>query len=250
MSNERNPVLEQFKKGYFTVNKTDHPFSNMGVNQAHQQNNKVVKVDDGGSIGILENETTLLKWAVAGPIMSDLLNQTDQDLHNTQKLPKYHGDTDLYEKNFKNDRNSILEALMEDGNPFCEEESILVKIVLKHVLDENATSSARCARENALNQFDCFVDDQLRNGTTSLYDNITKNNLLLFRSKNTVVTSSKILPIQKQIDDSTQICLSPAKTEMAILIIFLHMRIMPTLALCQNMGNGGSVLQNQIFYSA
>ena len=117
--------------------------------------------------------------------MSDLLNQTDQDLQNTQKLPKYHGDTDLYEKNFKNDRNSILEALMEDGNPFCEEESILVKIVLKHVLDENATSSARCARENALNQFDCFVDDQLRNGTTSLYDNITKNNLLLFRSKNT-----------------------------------------------------------------
>ena len=35
MSNESNPVLEQFKKGYFTVNKTDHPISNMGVNKAH-----------------------------------------------------------------------------------------------------------------------------------------------------------------------------------------------------------------------
>ena len=65
-------ILEQF----FSVKKTDHPFSNMGVDQAHEQNNKVVIVD-GGAIGILENETALLKWAVAGPIISDLLNQTD-----------------------------------------------------------------------------------------------------------------------------------------------------------------------------
>ena len=46
----------------------------MGVDQAHEQNNKVAKVD-GGAIGILENETALLKWAVAGPIVSELLNQ-------------------------------------------------------------------------------------------------------------------------------------------------------------------------------
>ena len=39
MSNESNPVLEQFNKGYFTVNKTDRPFSSVGVDQAHEQNN-------------------------------------------------------------------------------------------------------------------------------------------------------------------------------------------------------------------
>ena len=78
---------------------------------------------------------------------------------------------------------------MEYGNPFCEEEPMLVQIVSKHVLDENATSSAKCAREIGLNQFDSFINDQLWNGAASLYDNITKNNLLLFRSKNTVVTS-------------------------------------------------------------
>ena len=46
----------------------------MGVDQADEQNNELVKVD-GGAIGILENETALPKWAVAGPIVSDLLNQ-------------------------------------------------------------------------------------------------------------------------------------------------------------------------------
>ena len=48
----------------------------MAVGEAHEQNNYVVKVD-GGAFDILKNETALLKWAVAGPIISDLLNQAD-----------------------------------------------------------------------------------------------------------------------------------------------------------------------------
>ena len=160
----------------------------MGVDQAHEQNNKVVKVD-GGVIGISENETALLKWAVAGPFINDLLNQANEDLPNPRKPPKPHRDTDLYEKNFRKNRSSFLGALMEYEKPFCEEEPMLLQIVSKHVLDENAASSAKRAREIGLNQFDSFTNDRLRNGTASLYDNITKNNLPLFCSKNTVVTS-------------------------------------------------------------
>ena len=81
MSNESNTLLQQFNKGYFIVNKTDHPFSSISVDQAHKQNNKVVKVD-GGTIGILENKKAFLKLAIVGPIISDLLNQADQDLPN------------------------------------------------------------------------------------------------------------------------------------------------------------------------
>ena len=67
---------------------------------------------------------------------------------------------------------------------------ILVQIVSKHVLDENATSSAKHSREISLNQFDSFIKNRLWNGTASINDYITKNNLLLFCSKNTVVTSN------------------------------------------------------------
>ena len=188
MRNQSNSDLEQFNKGYFTVNKTDHPFSSMGVDQAHKQNKKVVKVDVG-AIGILENETALLKWAVVGPIISDFLNQAEQDLPNSKKPPKHHKDTDLYGKNFRKDQNSFLGALVEYGNPFCEEEPMLVQIVSKQVLDKNATSLAKRAREIVLNQFDSFSNDRLRNGTASLYQNITNNNSPLFRSKNIVATS-------------------------------------------------------------
>ena len=91
-SNESNSVLEQCNKVYFFVNKTDHPFSSMSIDQAHEQNIKVVKVD-GGAIDILENESFFLKWVVSGPVRNDLLNKTNQDFPNSQKSRKNHEDT-------------------------------------------------------------------------------------------------------------------------------------------------------------
>lgn len=83
----------------------------------------------------------MLKQAVAGPIISRLLNHADQDLPNSQKPPNHHKDTD----------KSFLEALMEYENSFYKEKPILVQIVSKHVPDENKTLLAKCAREISLN---------------------------------------------------------------------------------------------------
>ena len=59
----------------------------MGVDQAHEKKNSKVVTVDGGAIGILEDEAALLKWTVGGSIVSDLLNQADQDISNPQKPP-------------------------------------------------------------------------------------------------------------------------------------------------------------------
>ena len=64
----------------------------MSIDQAHEQNIKVAKVD-GGAIDILEIESTFLKWVVSEPIRNDLLNKADQDLPNPQISRKNHDDT-------------------------------------------------------------------------------------------------------------------------------------------------------------
>ena len=51
---EHRDIFTQVMDGNSTVIKTNHVFSNMGMDQAHEQNNKRVKVD-GGAIGILDN---------------------------------------------------------------------------------------------------------------------------------------------------------------------------------------------------
>ena len=56
---------------------------------------------------------------------------------------------------------------------------ILVQIVSKHVLDENATSSAKRAREIGLNQFNSFINNRLWNGTASIYCHLFTNRQVL-----------------------------------------------------------------------
>ena len=60
LDNLPTSLLNEFVRGNFTVNKTVRVFSGMGIDQAHEQNNKCVKID-GGAIGILDNERALLE---------------------------------------------------------------------------------------------------------------------------------------------------------------------------------------------
>ena len=53
-------VTDEFVKGHFTIKKTERVFSAIGIDQAHEQNNKSVK-RDGRAIGILDNEQALLE---------------------------------------------------------------------------------------------------------------------------------------------------------------------------------------------
>ena len=44
----------------------------MGIDQAHEQNNKLVKIN-GSATDLLNNNTALLKWTVAGPEIAEML---------------------------------------------------------------------------------------------------------------------------------------------------------------------------------
>jgi len=65
-------VYNEFMKGHFTVKKTSHAFSKLAFDQAHEQNNAVVK-DDGGAIGLTESSAAPQRWMVSGPEMARLI---------------------------------------------------------------------------------------------------------------------------------------------------------------------------------
>jgi len=59
-------IAAEFKNSNFVVNKTNRAFSSLPIDQAHEQNNKIVK-GKGGAIGLTESSTQLLRWMVSGP---------------------------------------------------------------------------------------------------------------------------------------------------------------------------------------
>ena len=51
-------IYQCFSKGYFTVKKSQRSFSNIGIDQANGQNNKLIKIDSG-AIGHFDNKDAL-----------------------------------------------------------------------------------------------------------------------------------------------------------------------------------------------
>ena len=75
----------EFVKGHFTVQKTEHSFSNMAIDQAHEQNNCIVK-DDGGAVGLTESPAALRRWMVSGPEMARLINDFEASVHHSKDM--------------------------------------------------------------------------------------------------------------------------------------------------------------------
>ena len=52
------------------MHKTKRPFSSIAIDQAHEQNNKVVK-----GVGFLQNPKALLRWMVARPELARVIGE-------------------------------------------------------------------------------------------------------------------------------------------------------------------------------
>ena len=61
-----------FNAGHFTVQKTKRIFSSIPIDQAHEQNNALVK-GDGGAVGLTDNPSALRRWMIAGPEIARVL---------------------------------------------------------------------------------------------------------------------------------------------------------------------------------
>ena len=64
---DRHPVIyDEFCKNNFTVKTSNTPFSNMSLNECHNQNNACVKAE-GGAVGLTKKPAALRRWMVDEP---------------------------------------------------------------------------------------------------------------------------------------------------------------------------------------
>ena len=78
-------IYEEFKEhGHWVDTKTTNQFSAMPIDQAHEQNNELVK-GSGGAVGLTENPSALRKWMVAGPEQAQLLKFENEFISEKQQ---------------------------------------------------------------------------------------------------------------------------------------------------------------------
>ena len=121
LSHVHPQVHAEFLKGHFTVKKTNHSFSKIAIDQAHEQNNAIVK-EDGGAVGLTESPAALQRWMVSGPEMARLINDFESAVNHAQVTidKRHHEQRPGIQKAFLQDVKSLKAAFDEYGSPFLE----------------------------------------------------------------------------------------------------------------------------------
>lgn len=173
-------VHDEFNKGHFVVKKSPKVFSQMAMDQAHEQMNDQLK-GEGGIIGITDSPSALIQWTTAGPEIARINDQFEKSKETTRtSSTKHHDQTHTVQKQFASHVNSMVSTFQDLGNPFMEDSNDLIQIDTKEVMNEKAVRSVRTIESVGKAQYDTYVRDRLEQRTVPVSDIISKNNMTLF----------------------------------------------------------------------
>ena len=132
-------VAREFHQGNFVVHKSNRNLSAMAIDQAHKQNNAVIK-GDGGDIGLTENPSALRRWMEAGPELSRLVanHKMVSGTKDAKKSNRHHEQTETVQRAFFEKVKQLTTVMEETGNPFEDESGYLLLFDTKDIADPSA----------------------------------------------------------------------------------------------------------------
>ena len=176
-------IQKEFDEGLWAISRSNHRFSSMPIDQAHEQANKRVK-GVGGVIGLTENPEMLERWIITGPEISRVLDEYngDNDEDDEGEQP-HHEEGHSSQERFRRHVKDLTDVLVSKGNPFEESSHELVTLDNKVCVDEAAAGSVRMLERTGQEQYDNFRQNVLNSNDVLLTAPIKRNNLLLFHDK-------------------------------------------------------------------
>lgn len=186
LPNKHPHILKEFNAGKFTVQKSIRIFSSIPIDQAHEQNNAIIK-GDGGAVGLTDNPAALRRWMVAGPEVARLIGEFHSVYQNCSRQvdTRHHDQIPSVQAAFGKDVSSLVGVIEELGNPFLEESTDLLVLDTKEIANLTAIETLQNAHFIGQQQFESFTKECLIDRTRSLYDTIRRNKLQLFSGSNT-----------------------------------------------------------------
>ena len=171
-------VYGYFCQGFFSFQKTDREFSQIGLDQVHEQNNAVIK-GSGGATDLLNkvDESALLRWEVCNPELARLLLEFEEGMNynvqvTTTQSQKHHEDTENFRKNFVSDVKILCKGFAM--NPFLNDK--LKRINNSKIsFPEKSVENLKCMESKGENDVVTFINDRLVTGTTSVCETIECN---------------------------------------------------------------------------
>ncbi len=170
-------MYEYFSKGCFSFRKTNRQFSQIGLDQVHEQNNAVIK-GSGGATDLLNkvDESALLRWEVCNPELARLLLEFEDAMDCNAQVEtldaKHHEDNDNFRKQFSADVKALCKGFAM--NPFLEDKLKRVNNS-KIFFPDKTVEALKCMETKGEKDVVGFITDRLVLGTVSVCEEIKKN---------------------------------------------------------------------------
>ena len=173
-------IFKEFEEhGHWVIQKTMNRFSLMPIDQAHEQNNEVVK-GSGGAVGLTENPSAFRKWMVSGPEQARLLKELKEFEEQDSTCGYHHEEGLSTQRTFKEQAVSLAEVMSEMGNPFLDGSEELLALDTRNVLNESVVNTVRTVYSLGKDQYDKYFREVIADRTCSIHVPIKKNALPLF----------------------------------------------------------------------
>ena len=158
-------------KGHFTVKKTSHAFSNLAIDQAHEQNNAVVK-DGGGAVGLTECPAALQRWMLIGPEMARVINDFERSVDSAlcTSDTRHHEQRPGVQKISLQDVMSLKATIDEYSNPFLKTSVDLLVLDTRDIVDKSVIANLYRIEALGCQHYDNVVSERLVERTIPIYD--------------------------------------------------------------------------------
>ena len=169
-------VYAYFCKGFFSFQKSNRQFSQIGLDQVHEQNNAVIKGSDRASDLLNKvDESALLRWEVCNPEVARLILEFEDAMDDTPQVEveaKHHEDNLNFRKNFVADVKVLCKGFAM--NPFQQDK--LKKMNNSNIsFAEKTVHVLKCMEAKGEEDVVAFITERLVLGKVSICKTIKNN---------------------------------------------------------------------------
>ncbi|CAB4035903.1 Hypothetical predicted protein, partial [Paramuricea clavata] len=174
-------------RNHCTIAKSLHRYSAIPIDQAHEQENKVVKAS-GGAVGLTKNPVAFRRWMTAELELARPLRQYengylhDDDPQNPANF-EHHEQGLAAQKSFQRQVHSLSNTIRKIGNPFLDDFPELVTLDSRNCANEAVVNTIRTLEDTGTKKDQEYVKTVLVDRSHSIHDTISKNSLPLFSTK-------------------------------------------------------------------
>ena len=223
-------IKDEFENhSQWVLSKTMNTFSAIPFDQAHKQENKIVK-GSGDAVGLTENPVAFRRWMLSGPEMAMLLKQfeeeclPDYDIENPDNF-LHHEQGLASQKTFQRQVDGLCDTIRRMGNPFLDDFPDLVTLDSRNGADESVVAALHTLVDTGKKQYQDFVKNVIDVRSHSIHDPIKRNSLAPFknpRHKTTSKQGKKIKTLQNNVALFGQLYVSMQSRDGDLAEFFAH----------------------------